>query len=64
MHLSKECVEDESSKRLFNLSANNKRGEFLGLENIFALDEASESCKTRDILKVRFIIYLYSLNCL
>lgn len=51
-HLSKECVEDESAKRLFFLSANNKRGEFLGIENLLGFDESSDSCKTRDILKV------------
>lgn len=52
-HLSLECVEDGDAKRLFRMSANNKHGEFLGIENLFDLKEAgSGQCKTREILQV------------
>lgn len=52
MHLSKECVENENSKRIFLLSADNKTGEFCGVKNLFCLEENLQNCKTRDILKV------------
>ncbi len=52
MHLNKECIENEASKRLFNLSKNNKQGEIFGKENLFSISDNEDSCLTRDILKV------------
>lgn len=51
-HLSKEIVENEDSKRLFYLSKDSKSGEFLGIKNLFALNDDHENCKTKNILKV------------
>ena len=51
-HLSKECVEDETSKRLFILSEDNKKGELFGLKNLFSLNQNENSCLTQKILKV------------
>lgn len=52
MHLNKECVENESTKRFFQLSKDTKRGELFGLKNLFNLNSNRDNCYTLEILKV------------
>ena len=52
MHLNKECVEKESTKRLFQISKDLKNGELFGLKNLFSLNTNRNECLTIDLLKV------------
>ena len=54
MHLSKDIVENENSKRLFILSKNKKNDELFGIKNLFSLYDNNENCRTLEILKVNF----------
>ncbi len=52
MHLNKECIEQEQTKRFFQLSKDAKKGELFGLKNLFNLNLEKNECLTLEILKV------------
>lgn len=52
MHLNKECIEQEQTKRFFQLSKDAKKGELFGLKNLFSLNLEKNECLTLEILKV------------